>query len=77
MYGKHFTAMYTGSMRGAGSVIFAVWGYVIAYMIPDEVVGAQVELNTELMAFLIGEKEENIKLPRTKRAEAKWKGEGG
>ena len=60
MFGKIFESLYTGSMRGAGSVVFAVWGYVIANQKPDRAVGAQVELNPEILAFLIGETEENI-----------------
>jgi uncharacterized phage protein (TIGR02220 family) len=42
--------MYTGSMRGMGAVPFAVWGYVVAHA-----VNGSVELNPELIAFLIGE----------------------
>lgn len=48
--------MYEGSMRGKGSPFFAVWGYVISHMRPDRTVGTQVELNAEIVAFLIGEK---------------------
>lgn len=54
MYGKHFDSMYTGSMFGAGPVVFAVWGYVISKAVPDKVVGAQVELNPDLLAAIIG-----------------------
>jgi len=60
MFGKIFESLYTGSMRGAGSAVFAVWGYVIANQKPDKVVGAQVELNPEILAFLIGESEQKI-----------------
>ena len=60
MYGKHFQSMYTGSMVGAGADVFAVWGYVISNMRPDEKVGAQVELNPKLLAFILGEKEEVV-----------------
>lgn len=49
MYGKHFTSMYTGSMMGAGPVVFAVWGYVISHCN-----NAEVELNPRLVATLIG-----------------------
>lgn len=55
MFGKHFASMYTGSMVGAGSPVFAVWGYVVANMKPDVKVGAQVELNPKLLGFIIGE----------------------
>lgn len=61
MYGKHFASMYEGSMRGRGSCFFAVWGYVISHMVPDRNVGTQVELNPDIVAFLIGEGVDNIK----------------
>lgn len=60
MYGKHFKSMYSGSMVGAGAPVFAVLGYVISNMVPQPSVGAQVELNPKLLAFIIGEKEEVI-----------------
>lgn len=44
-------------MRGKGSAFFAVWGYVISHMVPDREVGTQVELNPEIVAFLIGEQQ--------------------
>ena len=49
MYGKHFETMYTGSMFGAGSDVFAVWGYVIAHTQQSE-----VELNPRYLAAVIG-----------------------
>ena len=61
MFGKIFESLYEGSMIGAGSAMFAVWGYVIAHMKPDKVVGAQVELNTKLVSFVLGETEEVVK----------------
>jgi hypothetical protein len=60
MYGKAHASMYTGSMVGAGSPAFAVWGYVIATMVPDKEVGMQVELNPTLISFILGEKEDVI-----------------
>jgi hypothetical protein len=60
MYGKHFDSMYEGSMIGAGSVVFAVWGYVIANQKPDRVVGSQVDINTKLLAFILGESEKDV-----------------
>lgn len=60
MYGKHFAAMYEGSMVGAGAVVFAVMGYVIANAVPDRKVGMQVELNPKLLAFILGEKQDEI-----------------
>lgn len=60
MYGRIFESLYEGSMVGAGSPTFAVWTYVIAKMKPDKEVGAQVELNPELVGFILGEKMEVI-----------------
>lgn len=60
MYGKHFESLYRGSMYGAGAVVFAVWGYVIATMKPDREVGFQVELNSKLLANTLGEPEDTI-----------------
>ena len=47
-------------MIGAGSPVFAVWSYVIANFMPDRNVGAQVELNPQLLAFILGEPERVI-----------------
>lgn len=52
--------MYEGSMIGAGSHVFAVWGYVIAKQIPSREVGSQVDLNPSLIAFLLGETENKV-----------------
>lgn len=60
MYGKHFASMYEGSMVGAGAVVFAVMGYIIANAVPDRTVGTQVELNPKLLAFILGEKEADV-----------------
>ncbi len=57
MFGKHFSQMYEGSMRGAGSAFFAVWGYVISHMVPNRKHGTTVEMNTGIVAFLLGEDE--------------------
>lgn len=61
MYGRHYSSMYEGSMVGAGSHVFAVMGYVISKQVPDREVGSQVDLNPELLAFVIGESPERIK----------------
>jgi len=50
MYGKFFSSAYTGSMRGAGPVVFAVWGYVIANTNQHSV----IEINPEIVAFMLG-----------------------
>lgn len=42
-------------MVGAGAVVFAVMGYVIAKQIPDRKVGSQVRLNPVLLAAILGE----------------------
>jgi hypothetical protein len=60
MYGKHYASMYEGSMRGAGSAFFAVWGWIISHMVPDREHGTVVELNAEILAFVIGEKLEVV-----------------
>jgi len=62
MYGKHFERMYQGSMRGAGADVFAVWGYVISHVKGDSL----VELNPEIIAFLIGMPEDRV------RASIEW-----
>ncbi len=51
MYGKIYEQTFTGSMYGSGSVIFAVWSYVIAHTKPD----AMVELNPVALACALGE----------------------
>lgn len=64
MYGKIFESLYEGSMVGAGAKVFAVWGYVIAHMRadgrPGEHSSAQVDLNPKLLAFILGETEQDI-----------------
>jgi hypothetical protein len=60
MFGKIFESLYRGSMVGAGSHVFAVWGYVIANMKPDRAVGFQVELNARLLAPTIGDTEDRM-----------------
>lgn len=47
-------------MIGAGSHVFAVWGYVIAKQRPDRKVGSTVELNSKLLAAVIGDSEERM-----------------
>lgn len=60
MFGKHFDSMYEGSMVGAGAVVFAVMGYVIAKQVPDRKVGSQVRLNPIILGTILGEKAEDI-----------------
>jgi hypothetical protein len=50
MYGKYHASTFTGSMRGAGCTRFAVWGWVIANTNRHSV----VEINPEILAFLLG-----------------------
>ncbi len=38
----------------------AVWSYVITFMREDKTVGVQVELRPDLLAFYIGEKQEDV-----------------
>lgn len=55
MYGKIFSSAFTGSMMGSGSVVFAVWSYVIAHT-----VDSRVELYPRLVAAVIGEQEDKV-----------------
>ena len=55
MYGKFFASCFTGSMMGAGPVVFAVWGYVIA-----NACKSTMELNPKLLATMIGCDEQQI-----------------
>lgn len=50
MFGKHFATMYTGSMVGAGPVVFAVWGYAISNASRE----GTVEINPSLLAVMLG-----------------------
>ena len=50
MFGKFFAQTFTGSMYGAGAVVFAVWSYAIANK--DE--SGELELNPRLLAGMIG-----------------------
>jgi|WetSurMetagenome_2_1015567.scaffolds.fasta_scaffold39613_4 hypothetical protein len=49
MYGKFFASTFTGSMFGAGPVVFALWGYVIA-----TAVDGVVELNPSFVSAILG-----------------------
>jgi hypothetical protein len=49
--------MYEGSLYGAGAVVFAVWGYVIATQVPDRGLGSVVVLNPRKLADTLGEAE--------------------
>jgi hypothetical protein len=60
MYGKAFASMYEGSMYGAGAVVFAVWGYVIARQRPSKVYGSIVTLHPGAIGAAIGEKSEDV-----------------
>lgn len=61
LYGRVFESMYTGSMRGSGALMFAVWGYVLTHQRANrERTHFSVELNPEIMAFLIGERAEDV-----------------
>lgn len=63
MYGRTFESMYTGSMRGSGAMMFAVWGYVLTHQQGNRDRSYfTVELNAEIVAFLIGESEEEVAL---------------
>jgi len=55
MYGKIFASTFTGSMFGAGSDVFAVWGYVIA-----NAQDSRIELNSKMLAATLGSSPEKI-----------------
>lgn len=62
-YGKTYATLYRGSMVGAGAVVFAVMGYVIANGVPrsrDPESDVVVELNARLLAMVLGESEEEV-----------------
>jgi hypothetical protein len=50
MFGKFFAQTFTGSMYGAGAVVFAVWSYTIANKDED----GELELNPNLLGGMIG-----------------------
>lgn len=60
MFGKAFASMYDGSLYGAGAIVFAVWGYVIACQEPSRLHGSVVTLNAKKLADTIGEDEESV-----------------
>ena len=53
-YGRIFESMYAGSMVGAGLAVFALWPYVISHMRGHVEYGALIELNPELLGFVLG-----------------------
>lgn len=55
--------MYTGSMRGTGAMMFAIWGYVLTHQQGNRDRSYfTVELNAEIVGFLIGESESEVAL---------------
>lgn len=56
-YGKFYTKTFTGSMRGAGAHVIAVMAYCVAHAQPPD---GELEINPELIAFLIGEEVDKI-----------------
>ena len=57
IYGKSFSRMYQGSMVGAGSHIYAVWGYCISCADPED---HTVDLNPVLLSAIIGDTVERM-----------------
>src|SRR5581483_8590300 len=55
MFGKHFQSTYTGSMFGAGPVVFATWGWIIAHTVKG-----RVEINPVMLAPTLGTAVESI-----------------
>ena len=61
MYGKAFASMFTGSMFGKPSIVFAVWSYVLANQRPAKIGGVcTVELNPLLLAPMFATSPEEI-----------------
>lgn len=60
MYGKHFASMYEGSLYGAGALVFAVMGYIIATQRPNRELGSVVTLNARKLADTLGEKSDEV-----------------
>lgn len=56
-YGQHYESMYTGSMIGAGALMFALMGYIIAKTRPRT---HTIDLNPTLLAAIFGESEKAI-----------------
>jgi hypothetical protein len=57
----HYRSMYEGSMVGAGAVVFAVMGYIIAHQERDRRTGFWVvRLHPSVLSTVIGEDEEVI-----------------
>ena len=57
MYGKSFQRMYTGSMVGSGSHVYAVWGYCITNADSES---HTVDLNPVVLSTIIGDSLERI-----------------
>jgi len=57
-YGKFYAKTFTGSMAGTGAHVIAVMGYCVANAKPPD---GNLEINTKLLAVMIGEPEERIK----------------
>ena len=61
MFGKHFASMYSGSLFGKSTAVFAVWGYAISHMRPISRGGpCHVEINPTLLAATFSTTAEEI-----------------
>jgi hypothetical protein len=56
-YGKFFSSTFTGSMYGASTDVFAVWGYIIA-----NTVDSTVELNPKSLANIFSATEQRMQI---------------
>ena len=56
MYARVFQSMYSGSMYGAGSVIFAVWGWILGHHDQD----GFVEINSAVLADILGDPKQKV-----------------
>lgn len=55
-FGKIFPEMFTGSMMGAGSSVFALWAYILA----NKNQFGELEININLVSVQLGDTKENV-----------------
>ena len=56
-YGQHYESMYCGSMVGAGALVFALMGYIIAKTKPRS---HTIDLNPTILSVIFGEPVESV-----------------
>lgn len=58
MYGKIYPSLYSGSMVGAGPMVFALWPFIICNARPDE--GSLIDLNPIVLSAIFGATTEEV-----------------